>query len=303
MPRFSIIMPCFNAADTLEDTLQSIALQTNTDWELICIDDWSSDCTPRILARAAADPRVRVLINKGKGPSRARNDGVAVARGEIIAFCDADDIWAHDKLERMAEVMDDGRFDGAYARVAFFRGSRSTSQSTVTEEPLSVQVLMGENPVCTMSNLVVRRSAFQLTEGFDTTMVHNEDLEWLIRAVAKGLWIQGIDETLVHYRTSVTGLSSDLQAMEEGRRKALRTAAGFGYEPDPRAEAIHLRYLARRALRVGAPASEALRLAAAGIKESPRGFFSDLRRGSLTALGAVTAPLLPAPVRRALFAS
>ncbi|MGZ9811179.1 glycosyltransferase family 2 protein [Pseudoroseicyclus sp. H15] len=301
MPRFSIILPCFNAAETLEETLQSIILQTYTDWELICIDDWSTDTTHELLQRAAADPRVRVLINKGKGLGWARNGGAVAARGEIFAFCDADDIWPHDKLARMAEVLEDERVDGAYGRVTFFSGERTFRTTTVTEETLTVPALLAENPVCTMSNLVVRTAAFDRAGGFDPTMSYNEDLEWLVRAVAKGLYIKGVDETLVYCRTTGSGLSADIEAMEAGRRKALRTAACFGYHADARSEAIYLRHRARSALRAGASAGVVMRLTFAGIRKSPRGFFSDLRRGGLTALGACTSPFMPAAIRRALF--
>ncbi|SLN10167.1 putative glycosyltransferase EpsJ [Roseivivax jejudonensis] len=304
MPTVSIVVPCFNAADTLAETLASLRAQSVTDWEMLCVDDGSTDATPEMLAHAArADARIRVIANTGKGPSRARNLGVAEARGSVIGFCDADDLWAPDKLRLCLAALADPAVDAVFARIAFLDGARTSKLSTVPSGDLSVPTLLGENPVCTMSNLVVRRAAFVATGGFDTGMVHNEDLEWLIRLVGQGSRVIGLDRTLVRYRTSVSGLSSDLAAMRAGRDRAIATAARHGFVADARSEAIHLRYLARRALRVGAPGAEALRLAAAGLATSPAGFLSDLRRGGLTALGALLSPLMPARLRRALFAS
>ena len=76
MPRFSIVMPCYNATATLAETLESLFAQTCQDWELICVDDGSTDGTQKLLTRyAEEDPRVRWIANCGKGPSSARNYG------------------------------------------------------------------------------------------------------------------------------------------------------------------------------------------------------------------------------------
>lgn len=303
-PCFSIVVPCWNAADTLEDTLASLRAQSLTDWEALLIDDGSTDATEVILAAAArSDPRFRVLRNPGKGPSTARNLAISAARGEVLAFCDADDLFFAGKLAQMQDVFRDPTVAAAFGRIAFFDGVRSRAQSSLPDGPLSVPMLLGENPVCTMSNLCVRSSVFRATGGFDTQMVHNEDLEWLIRLVGDGHTVVGVNSLMTGYRTSATGLSANLPAMREGRRAAIRTAARYGFRPEPADEAIHLRYLARRALRTDAPRFEALRLALAGVRVSPRGFFSNPRRGAMTALGALLSPVLPRAIRTALFAS
>lgn len=302
MPFFSIIVPCFNASATLSETLDSIAAQTDVDWEALIVDDGSTDTTwAMAVARAARDSRIKVIRNPGSGPSAARNEGAFRARGEVMAFCDADDLWTPDKLTRMRETFARPDVDGAYARIAFFDDKGSRTVSTVPEGALTVPMLLGENPVCTMSNVAVRRQVFIESGGFDTTMVHNEDLEWLIRIAASGFRIVGLTDVLVRYRTSPTGLSANLAAMQAGRRAALTTAARMGFHPDRRVEAIHLRYLARRALRIDAPPLQSLRLAVSGAMTSPVGFFSDIKRGALTFIAALTAPVMPRRLRRSLF--
>ncbi|WP_375691796.1 glycosyltransferase family 2 protein [Pseudooceanicola sp. LIPI14-2-Ac024] len=302
MSTFSIVIPCLNAIATLGETLDSLLTQTDRDWEALVVDDGSTDGSWALAATyAAQDPRIRPMRNPGRGPSAARNLVIAEGRGDIIAFCDADDLWAPEKLTRMRRAFADTRADAVFARIAFFDGRGTRTVSTVPGGDLTVPMLMGENPVCTMSNLAIRREVFVASGGLDTTMVHNEDLEYLIRLAATGYRIRGLDETLVYYRTSPTGLSSNLDAMRRGRSAALATAARHGFAPDARAEAIHLRYLARRALRTDAPAHEALRLAFGGAMTSPSGFFSDLKRGGLTLACAAAAPLMPRRLRRALF--
>lgn len=301
---FTIIIPCFNAAVTLSETLASLHAQTLTDWEALLIDDGSSDATREIIAQAAStDLRLQLLKNPRKGPSAARNHGATQAQGQIIAFCDADDLWAPQKLARMAALFERAETDAVFARIGFFRDTPEDSQvfSTVPQEPLGIATLLGENPVCTMSNLCIRKNCFMASEGFDETLVHNEDLEWLIRIAGAGTEIVGHDEILVWYRNNAFGLSADFEAMRAGRQAALATAQRYGFSSDRHAEAIYLRYLARRALRLDADRSTALRFVLEGLRNSPAGFFSDLRRGVLTAMGAVAAPLLGQRARRSLF--
>ena len=305
MIRFSIVIPCFNAADTLEATLSSLVAQSFENWEAICIDDGSTDATQALLVDAAArDARIRIASNPKKGPSAARNHGALdLAQGEIIAFCDADDLWSPRKLTELDRAFGDAGVGAAYGRVAFFKNrvEDASSTTTVLNQALTIPTLLAENPVCTMSNLSVRRDIIQSVGGLDEAVVHNEDLEWLIRLVGHGVTITGLPALQTFYRTSPQGLSSDLSAMAQGRASAVRTAARFGVRPDSRAEAVYHRYLARRALRLGLPAAIALRHAISGVINSPLGFFNSARRGVLTLVGALVATLLPRQAAYRLF--
>ncbi len=304
MPTFSIIVPCYNAAATIRQTLESLRAQTFEDWEAICVDDGSTDRTVDLVLDAAmGDSRIRIGPNPGKGPSHARNFGAMVATGEVFAFCDADDIWLPTKLAELAKTFADPDIDGAYGQIGFFQQdpSDATVFSTVPDGDLTIEVLLGENPVCTMSNIALRRTVFEQTGGFDATMVHNEDLEWLIRLVGAGARIVGLSALQTMYRTSLGGLSTDLDAMLAGRARAIETAAQFGIRPTAQSHAIHHRYLARRALRLGDARTLALRHAVTGLGHSPAGFFKPFRRGALTLVGACGALALPRNTRQSLF--
>ncbi|GLQ25656.1 glycosyltransferase family 2 protein [Sulfitobacter pacificus] len=305
MTDFSIIIPCFNAVETLQATLSSIQAQTCDDWEVICVDDGSTDATLDMLhAASAQDPRIHVHHNIGKGPSCARDCGALLfSSGGIIAFCDADDIWGPDKLSELAACFADPKVDAAFGKIAFFQDdpTLATTFSTVPPAPLSIPMLLGENPVCTMSNIAVRRTAFMRTGGFNETMVHNEDLEWLIRLVGTGAHVVGIDTCQTWYRTSHYGLSADLRAMQKGRNCAIQTAAKYGHTPSKQSDAIFLRYLSRRALRLGQGRVLPLSFALKGVLHSPAGFFDAPRRGLATLAGALLAPVLPARLSQHLF--
>ncbi len=113
----SIVMPCYNCETSLVRTAECIRAQTVTDWELIAVDDGSSDGTGAALdALARTDARIRVIHQENGGVSRARNAGMAAARGEWLAFADADDVLPPDALATLL-ALDDGAADilcGAY---------------------------------------------------------------------------------------------------------------------------------------------------------------------------------------------
>ncbi|MEL6167485.1 MAG: glycosyltransferase [Pseudomonadota bacterium] len=307
MPHVSVVIPCYNASATLDRTLASLMAQTFTDWEAICVDDGSSDNTlARLYEVARADARFRVVQQENAGPSVARNRGVELASGRIVSFLDADDLWRPGKLASVVGAFSQFPDAGAvYGQIAFFRNEDEddATTSTVTPGVLALDTCLGENPVCTLSNLSVERAAFLLSGGFDPSMVHGEDLEWLVRGVLAGLPVIGVDEPHVRYRASEEGLSANLMAMHSGWRRAVSGArVALGAKALQQAEAVHLRYLARRALRMGKPAHVALGLAARGLALGPRAFLGGRHRGPATLLGCLAAPFLPTALRRRAFA-
>jgi glycosyltransferase involved in cell wall biosynthesis len=106
-PIVSVVMPVYNSKAYLADSIGSILAQTFADWELICVDDGSSDGSLEILqSYQRADPRVRVITRPNTGVTRARNDGIAVARGRYIAAMDSDDVALPERLGGQVNYMD-----------------------------------------------------------------------------------------------------------------------------------------------------------------------------------------------------
>ncbi|MFC6588662.1 glycosyltransferase family 2 protein [Sulfitobacter pacificus] len=98
MPLVSIIVPAFNVAKTLPATLNALLAQTFTDYEIIVVDDGSTDTTAALLEEYAGIPNFKVISQRNRGLAGARNTGIAAARGLYIGFCDADDLWVPEKL-------------------------------------------------------------------------------------------------------------------------------------------------------------------------------------------------------------
>lgn len=103
----SIITPTYNSANYIEETIHSIANQTYSKWELLITDDCSTDGTWNLLKQyAAKDDRIKIFrLEKNSGPGIARNNSIKNARGRFIAFCDSDDQWKTDKLEKQVKFM------------------------------------------------------------------------------------------------------------------------------------------------------------------------------------------------------
>ena len=197
MPAFTIIIPCYNAAQTLAETIASVRVQGVTDWEAVIVDDASTDGSLRLLRELTADdPRFRIISQSNAGPSVARNRAAALARGRVLAFLDADDLWHPEKLARTARAFREApEADAVFARIGFFTDPARPDATTSTVRP-GAQTradVIGENPACTLSNLSVRREAFLATGGFDADLRYAEDLEWMNRAVARGLHLWALN--------------------------------------------------------------------------------------------------------------
>jgi len=120
-PRYSIIIPTYNRADSVEQTLNSCFTQSFTDFEIVIVDDGSSDNTLTVLEQIS-DPRLVVVAQENAGPAAARNHGMRVARGEYIAFLDSDDIWYPDFLKQAEAALSRDANQLLYGQIIVDRG-------------------------------------------------------------------------------------------------------------------------------------------------------------------------------------
>lgn len=269
----SVVIPCYNAENTIIDTLESVLQQDYLGFDVIVIDDGSTDNTAMQVWEFkerlnAAGVKLQLISQKNAGVSAARNRGVQESTAPYIAFLDADDRWATNKLSchltHLEENLDLGI---SFARCRVLskesdKNSNATQQvSTLPVNQQQLRSVFAENPTTTTSNLVVRRSVFNDVGGFNETMSFAEDQEFIVRVISQTPFkVVGIDQVLVDYLTSEDGLSSELGNMYQGWLKMVEAVRV--YEPDfveqhfKQAEAQYCRYLARRNLRLGADPAE-----------------------------------------------
>lgn len=307
-PEISVVIPVYNAAGTIAATIGSVLAQTFPRFEIVAVDDGSSDASLDILLGIAAqDARLRVISQRNGGVSSARNLGAGMAASPLVAFLDADDLWAPEKLARhIALHRDEPLLAASYARIAFIardaamlEGARTVS--TLCPHAPRLADVLGENPVCTASNLVVRRDWFVTLGGFDERLNFAEDQEFVARLVARGGKVDGIDGVLTGYRFSPDGLSMDHAQMHAGWRVLVDR---YIDDAAVRAslEALYCRYIARRLLRSGASPLRAMNFVVRGLRLDARSFMAERQRGLATVLAACAAPLIPAAMRRRIFA-
>ncbi len=297
-PLFSVIIPCYRASATVYEAVQSVLAQRGVRLELIVVEDGCPEASAdAALLAAAGDPRLRVLRQANAGVSAARNAGLAVAQGAYVAFLDADDRWVPDALAQHARAFAANPQLGlSFGLVRFYDplllrpGRLSAAQGQ-----MELAEVLGENPACTASNLVFRRAVLDQLGGFDATLRHAEDQELMARVLAQSDWqVAGLPVEMVHYRTSVGGLSADLRRMEQGWCAMLDRLAPSPAlaAARPGATALFRRYLARRALRTGQ--AGAWRYLARGFGASPLALLRHQpRRSLMTAAGALASILLP----------
>jgi len=298
-PRFSIVVPCHDAAQTLPETVASVLAQTDADFELILVDDGSTDETyATAQALAETDPRIRFVAQSNGGVASARNCGLSLARGALVAFLDADDLWEPTKLARHRAVFDGASAIGVtYARIRFLcpDGTPTAVTSAPMRGPLTVERMLAENVACTMSNVVVRRSVLDRVGWFEEGLAFDEDKAFLFAAFAGGMGFHGIDAVLTGYRTSPQGLASDIAGMERDWLRFVDLARDIAPEAVdaafPVARALFLRNLARRALRLGQRGAAGLLLRA--VRAAPRAVRVEPRRWLLTGAGALLSALAP----------
>lgn len=257
----SVIIPAYNASQYLAETLESVLQQTFANFEIIVVDDGSKDNTTDIVRSfSQQDSRVKLVSQKNQGVSVARNTGIKNAQGELIAFLDADDLWYPHKLELHVQHFNSNPSLGmSFGRVEFmsFDGKLTGQRSSSRLRNITLQHLYEENLAVTPSNTVFRRVILEKTGGFDKDLSGFADAELFLRVGCQGYQVEGINQVLVLYRTSIGGMSSQLYRMEEEwnclNQKVQDYAPELVKKHYNQAKAMLLRYLARRALRLSIP--------------------------------------------------
>ena len=294
-PRFSIIIPYHNSAETIAETIASIAAQGEERLEIIIADDRSAPEARAVIdMRAASDKRIRIVDAARPGPSAARNTGVSHARGDILCFLDADDCLQPGALDAYREAFAAAADLGvAFGRVRITPAPTKPGGVVTPYCPSpSFEQIFGENRVCTASNIVVRKAAFADIGGFNEKLAHAEDQEWLARAyLAPGWRMRGLDRVTLAYRTSPGGLSSDLKRMERGWLAMMRafraSAPAIAKAEIATARGMFYRYLARRALRLGGSRSDGLLYISRALAANPAIALSEMRRTLPTLMASV----------------
>ncbi|MCB2153940.1 glycosyltransferase [bacterium] len=228
-PLASVIVPAFNAAATIAETIESVQAQTYTNWEMVITDDGSSDETPAIVREfAAADDRIRLLqFEENTGlAARARNNSMQHARGEFFAFLDADDVWVPEKLEKqIAYLLDHPDIDAITCWYYVFGDAERVRQYNnmmwrFSSESVTVDQVLQQS--LNTDTIVMRRHCFEQLGGMieSSSLRFGEDYEYFIRLVV-GFHVARLTEELCGYRLAPQGESLSTSEGQLDQRRSM----------------------------------------------------------------------------------
>ncbi len=206
-PLISIVLPCYNSANFIIETIESVLIQTYTNWELIVIDDSSNDQTLKQISKFSHDPRIKVLKNeKNMGIAYSRNAGIDRAQGEFIAFLDSDDLWKPNKLETQVDFMlrNDHKFTyTSYEQIdeagAFSRNIQ------IPDTTCYMKMLKGSDIAC----LTVMLHKGLLKENRFAAGFHEDYVLWLKIMEDNNIQARGVNKILASYRIRKGSTSSN----------------------------------------------------------------------------------------------
>ncbi len=205
----SVVIPAYNSAAFLGETLRSVLAQTLRADEILVVDDGSTDGTAAVAE--AFGSAVRVFRRPNQGVSAARNFGVEMAKGEWVAFLDADDLWRADKLALQMEALaSDPGADLSYcARLSFAGREGGHVYGEITPVPPAdcIRKALHCNTTFLPSAVVIRRRTYLAAGGFDTTLRIAQDWDLWLRLLHRGVRFVGVEQALLLYRDHPGSLS------------------------------------------------------------------------------------------------
>lgn len=226
MPKVSVIIPAYNAITYLPKTIANVLEQTYTDFEVIVINDGSTDNIEEWIAQIS-DPRLKLVSQSNLGLAGARNTGIRESQGEFLAFLDADDLWESTKLAKQVQILDAHPEVGVvYTWVAYVdeRGN-STGRVVSNQQQGNVwQELTKGNLVECGSVAMVRGECFEKCGVFDCNLgSFVEDWDMWLR-IANYYQFKVIKEPLVYYRQVASSASRNWEAMAKSYRLVIEKA-------------------------------------------------------------------------------
>lgn len=252
-PKFSVVIPAYNASAFITDCLNSVFAQTDPDFEVIVVDDGSTDLTSQLVLNFS-DSRLKLIQRVNGGLAAARNTGIAAARGELVAFLDADDRWHPEKLASHRQALDqhlDASVSYDWAAFIDVDGNRTGLCMAQTQTTITHAALMIKNYLGNGSTSVVRRSILQKFGGFDEHLFRLVDRELWVRLTYYGYTLQLVPKVLTEYRQHASSFTADTDRMLQGLQEFFERIAIYAPESvekfAPLATACMHRWMARAA--------------------------------------------------------
>ncbi len=195
MPQVSVIIPCYNHGAYVDEAVQSVLVQTYPDFEIIIVNDGSTDEATNRILETYTQPKTQVLQTSNQGLAQARNNGIAAARGEYILPLDADDRIGRTYLEKAIGVLQRQATVGiVYCKAEFF--GEQTGEWGLP--PYSLEGMLTSNMI--FCSALYRRTDWELVGGYNNGMPAWEDYDLWLSLIGLGRGVYQIPEVLFYYR-------------------------------------------------------------------------------------------------------
>lgn len=242
-PAVTVVIPTFNRASIVGRAIRSVLGQTCQDWELIVVDDGSTDGTEPVVT-GLSDNRIKYLRHDRKrGGGAARNTGLRYARGDYVAFLDSDDEWLPEKLQKELEVFrnSDPTVGLVYtSKIMLDERGRVLGIRTAAKSGWVYDTLLDGNFIGSCSRVTAKKQALERVAGFDETLVSHQDWDLWLR-VAKASKIACVPCCLVRRHMGSDQITGSVRRIYEGRERIFQK---YRSEMKPRTVALHLSRIA-----------------------------------------------------------
>jgi glycosyltransferase involved in cell wall biosynthesis len=244
-PRVSIVIPAYNVAPYIGETLATVFAQTFTDFEVIIVNDGSPDTAEFERAIVPYRERIRYLKQENRGASAARNAGLRAASGELIAFLDADDLWLPNYLSEQLKFISEYGCDLACADALIIGVSADAGQSYMdslmsTSPPeglVTFLELVNADRSLITSGVVVRRELVLEVGLFDEALRNAQDFDLWLRLARHGARLAYQRKVLLSYRSRPNSLSGDaINSHQRELRVFDKIEQSYEFTPAERAE-------------------------------------------------------------------
>lgn len=218
----SVITPAYNAEKFIDSTIESVLSQTYLDWEMIVVDDCSSDATAEIVREyALKDKRIKLIqLEVNSGPAVTRNTAIQNARGRYLAFLDSDDQWLPEKLERQLKYMQENKVGFSFTGYEYMdeQGKLSGKKETVPDL-VDYNALLKQNIIGCLTVMLDTKITGQIEM---INIRSRQDYTTWLNLTKRGINAHGIQEVLARYRVVQNSLSSDKLKMAKQNWRVYR---------------------------------------------------------------------------------
>ncbi len=214
-PLVSVIMPAYNAESYLAEAIESVGSQAYDPLEVIVVDDGSTDGTAGVAKNSGKG--VHYFLQMNRGAAAARNAGLRLARGEFIAFLDADDLWPEGTLRSELDILtEEEEIEVVLGLVQYVRNSQDLSGDRTLENFAKPTLFFS------LGSALFRRQVFERVGHFDETLAQSEDLDWFMRLREHEVRMQVLNRVTLLYRIHAQNMSRDRPEREKYMMRALK---------------------------------------------------------------------------------